>query len=84
MARMERCEFRIPAELKARAEAEAKEQGLDLSEFIRHAILARLVWSSAIRAAEGGQLGFLSVQEFREAVERLGAEEGPDDEKPPP
>lgn len=50
---MVRADFRLPADLKARAMAEAERQGLDFSEYVRQCLVAQISWVTAIQAVAG-------------------------------
>lgn len=52
-ARMERADFRLPAELKRSVTDDANRLGMDFSEYVRQTLYARLWWNAAILAATG-------------------------------
>lgn len=49
-----RYELRLDDALKAAAQAEADELGVDLAEFVRGSIHLRLSWIAAVRAIQAG------------------------------
>ena len=51
---MVRSDFRLPQDLRDRARADAEEQGIDYSEYVRQSIAVRLAWSAAVKAIKAG------------------------------
>lgn len=51
---MIRSEFRLPRDLQDRVKADAAAQGLDYSEYVRHALLITLTWRAASRTIKAG------------------------------
>lgn len=68
---LERAFFRLPADLKEQVQKQAAADGLDFSEWVRQALVARLAWQAAVRSVQAGA-DLESVSSFERVVELLG------------
>lgn len=62
--------MKLPEELKAQAQAEAKRLGVSLAEYVREAIILRMAWDHAWRCRQEGE-------SIADAAQRLVNDESP-------